>query len=594
MIKPLKISADSIQNIINDAKEQSENWKDKFKEKIAITYNTPSAKTYQPDISSINFIAINENNTVVKSIEIGKNEDSTIQKEIDLSWVTSGNTLTFAIEIIDITGQKSLSSETEKYTKILPLSFVTGVTDILPKPYNPHTSNGFQVLHPFAKVGNDSDISVSYEYICEINGDSFSYEVKAEESGASITAKAEPLEDFSNNIIEKTKDIPNFNKIATIKVVATDAFNQKAELPIAFDVNRITAPSFGSVGNFVLLHDYNIKGQLEEISNLIKVVEGDKDSQIFNAREGIVFKIPAPEDPNDDVEKFEVFISRSDVSDSSNYEDKVWLTIPKNSCLVATMIENEKEVKYYYYRYPASSYTENKFFRFKIIAKDSQNKESGPIESNTYIIGARTVSPTVAITDLKTELNNGNVDLNFKLSITDLGGSAVGSWNQDYYSDYSNFDRKVSGISIAKRQVKIEISSVQDFSLNQQSYTIDNLECGNIFEYSVSHIFEGYPASLVRVYIRITFEVSPGLEGDNSYFLSSIPFSHVHFGEAPTVAHRAHRVGINTKTVEGTEVLVIESYGQYKDIILRSGEQEITINLEHGTITGATINCGGW
>ena len=258
------------------------------------------------------------------------------------------------------------------------------------------------------------------------------------------------------------------------------------------------------------------------------------------------------------------------------------------------MIENEKEVKYYYYRYPASSYTENKFFRFKIIAKDSQNKESGPIESNTYIIGARTVSPTVAITDLKTELNNGNVDLNFKLSITDLGGSAVGSWNQDYYSDYSNFDRKVSGISIAKRQVKIEISSVQDFSLNQQSYTIDNLECGNIFEYSVSHIFEGYPASLVRVYIRITFEVSPGLEGDNSYFLSSIPFSHVHFGEAPTVAHRAHRVGINTKTVEGTEVLVIESYGQYKDIILRSGEQEITINLEHGTITGATINCGGW
>ena len=178
MIKPLKISAGSIGKIINDAKSQNENWKDKFKEKIAITYNTPSAKTYQPDISSINFIAINENNTVVKSIEIGKNEDSTIQKEIDLSWVTSGNTLTFAIEIIDITGQKSLSSETEKYTKILPLSFITGVTDVSPKPYNPHTSNGFQVLHPFAKVGNDSDISVSYEYICEINEDSFSYDVE--------------------------------------------------------------------------------------------------------------------------------------------------------------------------------------------------------------------------------------------------------------------------------------------------------------------------------------------------------------------------------------------------------------------------------
>ena len=587
MIKPLKISVDSIQNIINDAKEQSESWKDKFKEKVTITYNTPSAKIYQPDISSINFIAINENNTVVKSIEIGKNEDSTIQKEIDLSWVTSGNTLTFAIEIIDIIGQKSLSSETEKYTKILPLSFVTGVTDVSPKPYNPHTSNGFQVLHPFAKVGNDSDISVSYEYICEINEDSFSYEVESEKSEASITAKAEPLEDFSNNIIEKTKDTPNFNKKATIKVVAIDVFGQKAELLIAFDVNRITAPSFGSVKKFVLLHDYDINGQLIDgtFLNLIEVVEGNKNSQIFNAREGIIFKIPIPEDPNDDVEKFEVFISRSDVSDSSKYEDKVWLTIPKNSC--------KENGNYYYYRHSASSYAENKFFRFKIIAKDSQSKESGSIESNTYIIGARTVSPTVVITDLKTELNNGKVDLSFKLGITDLGGSAVGSWNQEYYNEYPNFDREVSGVS-AKRQIKIEISSVQDFSQNYQSDTIDNLECGNIFAYSVNYIFNGYPASLVRVYIRITFEVSPGLEGGNPYFLSSIPFSHVHFGEAPTVAHRAHRVGINTKTVEGTEVLVIESYGQYKDVILRSGEQELKINLEHGTITGATIDCGKW
>lgn len=616
MIKPLKVSAVSIPVIVNDAKEQSEKWEDKFKEKITITYDTPSAEAYQPDIFSIKFIVINETNGEVKKIEIGKDEGTTIQKAIDLSWVTPGNTLTFAIEITDITDQTSLSSETGKYTKIKSLTFVDGVTDALPKPYNPHTSNGFQVSHPFAKVENDSDITVSYEYICEINNSSFIYEVaELKEQEASLIAIAK--ETFSNNIIEKTKNIPNFNGKATIKVIATDAFGQETELPITFNVNRITAPSFGSVGNFVLLHDYNIKGQLEEISNLVEVVEGDKDSQIFNAREGIVFKIPAPEDPNDDVENFEVSIYRFKDSDFSNYEDKIQLTISKDSC--------KENGNYYYYRYPASSYTENKFFRFEIIAKDSQSNKSGLIESNTYIIGARTVSPTVDITDLKTELNNGNVDLNFKLSITDLGGSAVNSWDQAYYSNYPNFDRKVSGVSIAKRQVKIEISPVQDFSQNNEFKKTINLDSINlddeyIFEYSVSHTFKGYPKTFVRVYIRIIFEVSPGLEGDEPYFLSSIPFSHVHFGEAPTVAHRAHRVGINTKTFKEEDVLVIESYGQYKKIILRSGEQEIAINLEdgsitgataitlengtitgataitleNGTITGATINCGGW
>jgi hypothetical protein len=66
----------------------------------------------------------------------------------------------------------------------------------------------------------------------------------------------------------------------------------------------------------------------------------------------------------------------------------------------------------------------------------------------------------------------------------------------------------------------------------------------------------------------------------------------------PTVAHRVNAVGINTKTIQGDEVLVIENFKEKKYVILRgidgSASGEITIDLTNGTISGTTIDCGAW
>ena len=68
-----------------------------------------------------------------------------------------------------------------------------------------------------------------------------------------------------------------------------------------------------------------------------------------------------------------------------------------------------------------------------------------------------------------------------------------------------------------------------------------------------------------------------------------------YFSDAPTVAHRFHRVGINVKEVDDDSVLIIDGYDTYKKIKLRSNTNSIIeIDLNTRTISGLTIDCGTW
>jgi pseudouridine-5'-phosphate glycosidase len=63
--------------------------------------------------------------------------------------------------------------------------------------------------------------------------------------------------------------------------------------------------------DFTILHGYDTSLS-SNIQNGYEVLNGNLATQLFNTEENIIFKIPIPEDVNNDVEKIEIFISRND------------------------------------------------------------------------------------------------------------------------------------------------------------------------------------------------------------------------------------------------------------------------------------------
>jgi hypothetical protein len=67
------------------------------------------------------------------------------------------------------------------------------------------------------------------------------------------------------------------------------------------------------------------------------------------------------------------------------------------------------------------------------------------------------------------------------------------------------------------------------------------------------------------------------------------------------MAHRVHKVGINTTSLDQDDVLVVENYQGTKYVRFKgtdasnaSKTYEITFDLLTGSITGAVIDCGEW
>ena len=97
----------------------------------------------------------------------------------------------------------------------------------------------------------------------------------------------------------------------------------------------------------------------------------DNENHIFNTREGIIFEIPKPIDPNDDFDRF--IITRK--TDDGTYSS--WQTIYLNNSNI--IFEDNK----YYYRYSVPTHENNKTYSYKIKACDSVNKTSRELDNNT-------------------------------------------------------------------------------------------------------------------------------------------------------------------------------------------------------------------
>ena len=584
-IRPFK--PDQLKNIviINDELEEDEDKKKfptSFNNFLYVRYDEPEIKTAQPKIKQISlyFKKANFEQTVYQI-----NKGRTVFKTYDFTGVNRKETIQLYFETVDIAGQISITEIEDNFTRIAVPIFPDGEYEINPEIFNPNKENSFQIVFP--AVSNSiltSGYNCNYSYSCKIEESIEELTGTQYESGEQIVFIAD------NNYNEKMKEnfnLKNYKGNALFIITALDPFGQKISKEIQFVLNCQTEPFFPKK-DFAILHGYDTSLS-SNIENGYEVLEQNLATQLFNAEENIIFKIPIPEDVNENLDRIEIFISRND-DVVENSESIIYESIPWK-----TMLIKDIEIRdgYYYIYHKLSNHFQNKFYYFKIRALDSTSLASEFEFFPNYIIGARVTTPIVKISNLIADIKNQELNINFTYSIEDLGGSADSSgWNESYYNTYPNLDRALPAPQFSKKMI-IEVGETPE---SYSSYQEIVLQPNN---FNLSCSFRNYIAT--KAYIKIYLQVPYAQSGDQALYSNSLSFNHLYFDVIPTVAYRANQIGINSKINEENQkeaVLVIESYDKYNKIILKGqteeNQNEIIIDLIYGTISGLAINGGSW
>lgn len=581
--------------ITNDELEEDENKKkfpNCFNNYLYVRYDEPEVKAAQPKIEDEDIVLfyrkINFEQTVYQI-----NNGRTIYKTYDFTEVNRKETIQLYFKITDKAGQVSITEVEGNFTRIAIPTFPEGVYKINPEIFNPNKENSFQVVFPMV-----SNSILTQEYICD-----YSYSYKIEEEPNEITgtqneSKGQIIFVAGSDYNEKLRNdynSKNYKGNAFFIITARDPFDQQVSKEIQFTLNCQTEPYF-SKKDFAIFHGYDASLLSPNIENCSKVSEQDLATQLFNAEENIIFKIPVPEDVNGNLDRIEIFISRNDdvVENSEDiiYESIPWKTIPIES------IETS-EGDYYYIYHKLSNHFQNKFYYFKIRALDSNSLSSDFEVFPVYIIGARVTTPIIKINNLEAAIvenseNNGNdLNIDFTFSIEDLGGSASSSgWDEDYYNTYPNLDRPEPAPQFSKKMI-VEVGETPNNYTRKKEI---DLQLNN---FNLSYSFPNYTES--KAYIKIYLRIPYAQFGDSMLYSDSLPFNHLHFDVIPTVAYRHNQIGLNTKMEQDDQkeaVLVIESYDKYNKIILKGqteeNQNEIIIDLIHGSMIGVTLDGGSW
>lgn len=626
--RPVKLAASSITSRVtleNDATTHGTSWDNHFKKYIYLTLGTMPKASNQPIVSKITLITRDKNNTL-RTATLTESKKNSLGMNNAIP--NAGDWATLAVRVTDKAGQITETEVLGTYYRVgalnIPQSgnYAISITSINPCI----TDQSFTITHPVAVNASSSEITVSYKYSYSINGSNIQFSTTKASSSTNTTIEASTsnITKLKEDILKVVDKTANFNGVGTITITATDDFGQVATYSgLNLTTDTRTAPSFNGNQNFILRHNYDIgTNSSTQNDKAVPVSSSYEYSEIFNSGEKIVFQIPKPSDPNDDITGINIYLYREKLpkdkkdiktySAISNSFGAVWLSVP-----ISSLVEISNN---YYYSHTASPYSENEYFYFKIVAVDGLGQTSEALTNTQYIIGARTVSSQIEVTSKNTTIERdessgkASVTLNFDVNVLDLGGSASRNnnnkvvWDQDYYNEYPNFDRtfyrwynnEYGTVNIKGwKKVRVEISPVADFSSGVLS-TEDKRENPN-GEWTFT--IDGFDPNASRVYIRVTLYIPYALKNAassiNRVYITGTPIIYSYFETVPTVAYRPHQLGINTKNVSAESVLEIAPYSNsgknYNKIIIRRDTvNSIIIDLDSQSITGLTIEGGSW
>lgn len=603
--KPSAPVLPTFNSIVNDGltSEAKSNY---YKNKVKITFTNPSNSATRAKVTSIVIVA-----------SYGGTKEYTCsttagQKtlELDLSQVNGNATTTFKFKITDAAGQtKTSEAAFATMTKSSALAFGGNVINVSNDNLKPNTNTAdFDIAHPFAQASGTNNIIYSYEMqISSTKATIAEYSVinTNDPTQKTIRVAAGKINAYALTLVT------NYDLAydTTIRVRATDGFGSIIELTKTIKVNFTEPPVFVT-NTFDIKHDYLTGTSTVSTSTGTKITSTSAlNIRMVNSGEGIIFVLPKATDPNNDIAEYRIFLSRNDFYDTSSvlkynevtFGQTPWLTIP-----YTTLENGTKDSNYYYYLFKASQYTKNEYFYFKLQARDESGNTSKEIICQNYIIGCRTVAPTFSAGNVKVERNGTEVTLSYNFRITDLGGSAKSTgWDRAYYDNFPNFERTITNYT-PKASLVIEIAPDQSFTKDvitssPITYTASSSKKLADFTHTQTKL-SGFAASHAKIFMRFTLTVSYTLvSGTTTANVVSIPQVYTYFGAVPTVAHRAHKVGINTNSLDQDDVLVVENYQGTKYIRFKgtdasnaSKTYEITFDLLSGSITGAVIDCGEW
>lgn len=573
-----------------------------------------SEKTFYAEIASA-YITVTSGKKTEK-IPISGTNTTNIERVIDVSWVAQNDKVTLDFEITDTAGNvtKLLESKVFTVTRTSHIGFVSETAEVNPNPFRPYTWKDDIVIKHAPAVASGTESPYYYYFLG--TGD-IAKSIDKEKINLTIepnliTAKIDYQTIYNGifELIDEGKGKYDF----FIKYGAIDGFGVDTFRRAYFTVDFNEPPVF-ILKNFKLKHDYDIGTNYTKESGINIGTEIASNSSIdlrmFNKDEGLIFVLPKASTPNGEIANYNIYLSRNILNEDGNikpetnivFDQSPWLTIP-----ISTLENCPSDNEYYYYRHKFSQYTKNEYLYFKVKANNEEGVSTDEVVCQNYIFGCRTVAPNFNIGDIVIKRDGDVVNLSYNFKIIDLGGSATADgWNSNYYSMYPNFERNIANYT-RKAQLKIELAPSKNFDEGVITYLLSYVpgETDSLLSFSsVESSIQGFSAEYSKVFVRFTLAVSYGIDSSNndSFFsglatISSIPQIVSSFGAIPTLAHRAHHIGINTDTMSEEDVLVIENYQNRRFIVLsglmQEGMNTITIDLTTGTITGVVISGGTW
>lgn len=588
-----------------------------YKENVTISFTNPTNSTSYAKISSVAITAIYGDSSKDYDFTYG----STSLK-LNLSQVNANVSTTFKFKITDVAGQtqttdiKVGSINNLTLVKSSKLAYGGNIVDVSNENLKPMTnSQNFLIYHPIAqasgtqaivykyniKVGDKNTTLIASDYNSTITADQ-----------VQVTINADRINAIAKSLAEDFNSAPK----ADITVAAADGFADTLSLVKQITINFTEPPVFIATNpQFNIRHDYYTSNSVATINMGVAInTPLTSNPHLVNSGEGIVFVLPKASDPNDDIDFYRIYLARNDFEggnnilnvDEANYSQKL-IDIPYDTLLNGA--KDSDSDGNFYYRYKTSRYSKNEYFYFKLQVIDKTGNASRELICPYGFVGCRTVEPTFSAGNVRVDRNGTNITLNYDFKITDLGGSATkNGWDFDFYDSYPNFERSINGYT-PKASLVIEIAPNQDFKKEE---TISNASNPEVFTpdsnkklYEFTHkqtSLSGFAESHAKIFMRFTLTVSYGLyDNSTNATVSSIPQVYTYFGAVPTVAHRAHRVGINTTSLGQDDVMVVENYQGTRYVRFKgtnasdaSKTYEITFDLLNGTITGAVIDCGSW
>lgn len=554
-----------------------------YKDKVTINSTYSLTDAGYAKVSSVNIVAYYGSTS--KSYTRSSNATT-----LDLSQVPANSTTTFKFKVTDIVGQTVESSSSFlSLTKTSNLVFQGNKASVSINQLKPITNGAnFYIYHPKGnatgtstfkytyklKIGSAEQALTSSNYTVE-PGDPNQIVIKILASNINTIAK--------NMISDKTKKYSS-----SITITVTDGFNSQASTSVNFEVNFIETPVFTT--KFYLQRDFYVNSTATPSNNPLSSDPSANECMV-NKGEGIIFILPKNNDTiNSNIKHYRIEVAKRGSNDFTYLINIPYTTLKNNS---------------YLYRYNLPEYTKNEELEFRVRSEDNNGTISSYVKSTGYIIACRTVAPKFNISNIKVNRNGTTINLNYNFKITDLGGSATASgWNENFYKDYPNFERTLPNGYVPKIKLEIKIAADANFSEGLQTKTIwDEYPVNGdegLLDFQSDSVqlvqFTNFSENNTKVYLRFVLYVSYSTIADGSrVYVNSSPYVHTDFGSVPTVAHRYHKVGINTATLEYEDVLVIEDFKDNKYVTLKgSSGKIIKIDLINGTIDGANINGGSW